>query len=128
MAGLVLAMPLWRASTEAGELSLANQQLRVRLALPSGLLAVRDLRSRVVWRQYVPFLSASGRNLGKVKTCKVSPNNLIRLTDAAGYGQSIEAGVIGHRACCVWRRTTRPSPPSARCSIGYMRSIPRLWS
>ena len=64
--GLVLL--LWQARTEAGALHIANEQLRVSLVLPSGLLTVRDIASGAVWRQYVPFRSAHGREWGKVET------------------------------------------------------------
>ena len=76
---------LWRANcppARAADVEIANGQLRVSLALPSGLLTAKDLRNDTVWRQHVPIQSARGRKWGKVETHAIPPNSLVHLAAA----------------------------------------------
>ncbi len=84
-----MVVHLCGAAGEARELIIANQQLRVGLEVPSGLLAVTDLRNDIQWRQHVPFQTARGR-----VTSEVPPESLIQFTDATVEGQSIRGKAL----------------------------------
>lgn len=57
--------------------------------MPSGVLTVRDLRNDTEWRQYPPTQAARGREWGKVDISRVSPERLIRFSDATVDGRRI---------------------------------------
>lgn len=76
----------------AREISITNERLEVSLALPEGLLTVRDRESDVQWRQFLPTKHVlRGRSWDRVRVTPVAPDRLIRIDQAEAQGNVIHA-------------------------------------
>ncbi len=76
----------------AREISITNERLEVSLAIPEGLLTVRDRESDVRWRQFLPTKHVlRGRSWDIVRVTPVAPDRLIRIDQAEANGNVIHA-------------------------------------
>jgi hypothetical protein len=93
-----------RAATTPATVTIENASLRVAMELPSGLVAVEDRRSGLVWGQHLPIRSARGAGWGKVTTKSLKGEDRMVVEKAAPLGRAIRAEATwhGHPFTILW--------------------------